>query len=105
MEQEQGGGAAGLGPWQRQRGFSGHPEGTSCCAVSVHLVESFSPLQTGDRAKRVWQEARGGGQGVPKGGAGPGLGSPVSRGRRRRLKVGAVLPGWRHNAAGQPRVC
>lgn len=71
----------------------------------MHLVESLSPLQTGDLAKRAWQEAGGGGERVPKGGAGPGLGSDVSRGRRRRLRVGAVLPGWRHSAAGQARVC
>lgn len=78
---------------------------TSCCAVRMHLVESLSPLQTGDLAKRAWQEAEGGGEGVPKGGAGPGLGSAVSRGRCRCLRVGAVLPGWRHSAAGQARVC
>lgn len=70
-------------------------------------MESLSLLHTGDRAKKAWQEAGGGREGVPKGGAGPGLGlsSAVSRGRRRRLRVGAVLPGWRHSAAGQARVC
>lgn len=94
----------------RQRGVSGHPERKdpyrllrskgAFGGVSVSFAE-----WEGDRAKRAWQEAVGGGEGVRKGGTGPGGGSAMSRGRRCSLRVGAVLPGWRRSSAGRARVC
>ncbi|CAO2592503.1 hypothetical protein LEMLEM_LOCUS6801 [Lemmus lemmus] len=92
-EQEQGGGAAGRGARLRQRGISGHPERKDPYRLlrskGAFGGVSFSFAEgEGDRAKRASQEVVGGGEGVPKGGTGPGGGSAMSRGRRCSLRVG-----------------
>ncbi|KAK7818712.1 hypothetical protein U0070_019256, partial [Myodes glareolus] len=109
-EQERGGGAAGRGPRLRQRGVSGHPERKdpyrllrskgAFGGVSVSFAEG-----EGDRAKRAWREAMGGGEGVPRGAQVRVGAVPCHVVVAASLRVGAVLPGWRRSAAGRARVC